>query len=804
MTTTAQQNTPALDWASLKKQAAPYTDLVSTTDPVSGLVDITYYGLQISLSEVLKISPSAGAHSVAIFADTLLLDVASFSTSGLLLVVRNLDVSALNGQTLVLKPETEGDVVAQVVMGAATGGTFQLTVAGQENSPVTPPVGIASPVVTVYVAPKGEAFSALPPGGNNHEDLLGSAWMMNTLYASFTASSWLMDNTSGDNAATAQAMLAWVVSCTASLAAGGNLPSDYSQLYNQAAALLVTLNVAPGATFVPVLSGTYYSQHTSDIITVIRDYESKMMTLDTQTDIAQAIATVSSTLQSVATDEVAPLQVQLDSISQNTQSLFNDIITLREEFALQTQRAHTAFLVMKDKIVIGEIMATLEAALDMTMSAISTGFDAAKVFAGDATAIIDAVKDAVDTIKGLVNTIEAGESGGTGEDLSGQATTLLQTQMEMMQVVLNGRLLYQQAIANQSGGVLPSNLSAITFDPVTGWDNYTAAAEAEVSTVMRGISSDAQNAGDNYLASLKILAGYGKAIGGKFVAYVKQLVQATIIIAQIKAANDVQKRWADAQANATSDVEKLAALKALVLGRMQAIKRSLYLAWTYYAASYFYLNFQSPPRVLHMDMSAADLEAALVGVSDWVAQAISSTPDGQHVQLPSDNANIELDYKILQTQGGVAIGNADCALLTQLEDGTWSIVFTVPIGTQQLNGVLPNSGNVAIWISEASFFFDGITPNSKGNVIATVATSGTYQNGFGPANSYTFVTSGLSGNYAYRAADGSVYSHWAINTAVYMTPTPYTQWNITLAPNSGDPSTATLLRVKLNIAFKSS
>jgi len=793
--------TPNLDWTTLKEQAAPYTDLVSTTDPVSGLVDVTYYGLQTSLSEVLKNSPAAGPHSVAIFADTLLLDVAGITTTALLVVARNVDVSGLNGHPLVLTPQAEGDVVAQILVGATTGGTLSLVVTGQESSPVIPPVGMQPLTLTTYVAPKGLPFSVTPSsGGSNLGEVVGSPWMMNSLYASFSAAAWLMEDPSAVASAAAQAMLAWVVGCTASLATNNSLPSDYSQLYNQAAALLVTLNVAPGATFVPVLSGTYYSQHTTDIITVIQDYESKMTALDTQTDIAQAIAKVSTTLQGVASDEIAPLQVQLQSITDNTNSLFSDITDLRQQFLLQTQRAHTAYLVMGDEITLGNIEQQLARELDLIMNVIVGGFDAAQADQGD---IGGAIQAGVSAIQDLVTLIQTGEGGGSGDDLSTQATNLLKTQMVMMQVVLDSRLLYQQALDNQSGGVLPASLSAITLDPVTDWDNYLASAEAEISNVSRGVSDGAQNAANNYLASVKILAGYGKAIGGKFVAYVSQLVQATVVIAQIKAAKDVEQRWADAKANATSDAEKLAALKALVLGRMQAIKRSLYLAWTYYAASYFYLNFTSPPHLVQMDMDASELQAALVGVSDWVAQAISSTPDGQHVQLPSDNADIELDYTVLQSTGG-SIAGADAALLSKLQDGTWSLVFTVPLGTSQLDGVLPNNGNVAIWISEASFFLDGITPNSKGNVIAQISTSGTYQNGFGGASSYTFVTKGLSGNYAYRTSDMSVYSPWAINTAVYMTPTPYTQWSITLAPNSGDPSTATRLRVKLKIAYKSS
>lgn len=806
MATLANQSTPTtLDWTALKIQAAPYTSLVSTTDPVSGLVDITYYGLQTSLSEVLKNTPAQGLHSVAIFADTLTVDVATIPAASLLLVVRSLDITQLAGQPLVLTTGTKGDVIAQVLVGGTTAGAFHLTVVGQEASAVLPPVGTDSPRVTTYVSSNGAAFSPLPSGDSTaYDSLLGSAWMMNTLYASYSAAAWLMEATTQDASMAAQAMLAWIVTCTTSLVTDNNMPTDYSQLYNQASALLVTLNVAPGATFVPVLSGTYYSQHTSDIITVIRDYESKLSTLDTQTDIAQAIATVSSALQGVASDEVAPLQVQLDSLSANSSSLFDDIMSLRSQFQLQSQRAHTAFEVLVNESALAAIMATLKAALDMTMSGISLGFDAAKAYGGDASALKDAVANSVATLQGLVNTIQAGQGSSGATDLSTQAAALLQTQMATMQVVLDARLLYQQALANQSGGVLPTSLAAITIDPVTDWDNYLAAAEAEISSVKRNVGEGAQDAADNYLASLRILAGYGKAIGGKFMAYVAQLVQATIVIAQIKAAHDVEQRWADVQANATSDVEKLAALKALVQGRMQAMKRSLYLAWTYYAASYFYLNFQSPPRVLHMDMTATELEAALVGVADWVAQALSSTPDGQHVQLPSNSAAIELDFAILQPGGAPVAGTGDTALLSKLDDGSWSLVFTVPLGTSQLAGVLPNSGNVAIWIAEASFFLDGVTPNSKGNVIALVSTSGTYQNGFGQAHGYTFVTKGLSGNYAYRVADETVYSSWLINSAVYMTPTPYSQWNISLAANGGDPSTATRLRVALKVAYATS
>ena len=792
-----------INWTPLNAAAQPFTALATTTDPVSGLVDVTFCGLETQLSAVLKGVPAGGAHSVAVFADTLVVDVPSLATAGLILMVRNIDVTALKGQPLALVPPANGVAVAQCLVGTTTGGTFALDIVGQSSGTVTPSVNAQTLAVNLYQTTNASPLVPLPSGsGASLRDLVSRSWALNSFQSEYAAAATLMDDGSTDALALAQAMLAWMVTCAASLAANQQLPSDYSQLYNQAAALLVTLNVAPGATFVPILSGSYYSQHMSDVITVIRDYEANMNTLNTQSDIAQAIATVSATLSDVAGDEVTPLQVQLTGISTNTKSLFNDILDLRAKFALQVQRASTAFLVLGDEIARADIIKQLNAELGLAMSVISLGFNAAKAYEGDASALKDAIKDGVESIQNLVETIEAGEGSDSGDDLSGPAVDLLNSQATMMQTVLAGRLLWQQAMDGQSGGVLPTSLSAVTLDPTTDWDNYVAAAEAEITSVTRDLSGSAAAAADTYLASVKILAGYGKAIGGKFVAYVGQLVQATVVMAQIKAAQDVETRWQATQSAATSDQQKLAALKALVQGRMDAMKRSLYVAWTYYAASYFYLTFTAPPHAIHMDMDAAALEAALVGVSDWVARAVGDAPDGQHVQLPSSQAHIELDFAVLPT--GASLQGGDAALLDGSATAGWTLTFVVPLGTEQLDGVLPNNGRCAIWISQAAFFLDGVTPNSKGNVIATVATSGTYQNGVQPSQPYTFVTNGLTGNYAYHCPDNTVYSPWVIDTQVYMTPTPYTQWTIVLPPNSGDPSTATRLRVQLTIAYLSS
>ena len=129
------------------------------------------------------------------------------------------------------------------------------------------------------------------------------------------------------------------------------------------------------------------------------------------------------------------------------------------------------------------------------------------------------------------------------------------------------------------------------------------------------------------------------------------------------------------------------------------------------------------------------------------------------------------------------------------------LAWSIPIGDAQLEGVLPNGGDVAIWITSIQFSLDGVEPNDKGNVLFSVATSGTYENGFGPQQAKTFFSKGLIGEFGYAPATGHVYVPWQIPTAVYMTPTPYTQWTLLFDPQGGDPSTATTLRMTMQVAY---
>ncbi len=128
--------------------------------------------------------------------------------------------------------------------------------------------------------------------------------------------------------------------------------------------------------------------------------------------------------------------------------------------------------------------------------------------------------------------------------------------------------------------------------------------------------------------------------------------------------------------------------------------------------------------------------------------------------------------------------------------------WIIPADTQQLVGVLPNRGKVAIWITAAEFILDGVTPNATGNVLVQVATSGSYTNGYGPTDAHAFVAKSMIGYYGYRVADGVVYNGWNVPEAATMTPTPFTQWTMAFPKGGADPSTAKTLQMKLTVTFR--
>ncbi len=799
-------------WSTLNLQAAAFTSLTDSVDSVSGQATLIFSGLQVALSTVLAAAAGAEDYSITIYADTLTVDVPLVTSQGLVLVVRSLDLSPIGGAALGFATPAGQQGVAELLIGSSITSAPAIAQVpawqGQAAQPI--PLGLAPLQSLLFSVSSGAAASAtVNAGAVFSQDLIGHPLALNSLQASYAAAVSLMDSTAASDRALAQAMFTWIIATIGVLGLdGATIPSDFSELYNQAGALLVTLNVAPGGFFVPVLSSTMYQGEIQGLISALENYESGLNTLAVETDIAAAIATVSSTLAATSGAEVAPLQLQLSNLQNNVSTLYQNIVALRSDFVLQAQQAGTDYQSLAAAVSLMELADFLQDSIDTVMSVASLGVDVAKGSEGDAAAAKDGVEallKGVTSATAVINDLKMTPPGGAS--LVTQAKELMQMQLALMTSFEAATILWAQSQGGTSGDPLPPSLAVVAVDPGLAWDNYVISAQAVLATVKEDIgshSSAAQDAANAYSASLQILAGYGKAINGKFAAYSSQMAQATVVQAQITAAQNVVARWQEQQAQATTEAQQFAILRGVLEARANALKRSIFVAWTYYQASYFYVNLVQPPNVITLDMNSAQLQDAFASVQTWVAQLLGTAQDGQHVVLPNTSVDISFDFLIRRpgdTTTPVPPGT-DVALLTPATDECGAtLTWSIPIGDAQLDGVLPNSGNVAIWITQIQFLIDGVTPNAKGNVLASVATSGTYQNGFGVANAYSFFSQPLIGEYGYHQATGKAYIPWQIPTAVYMTPTPYTQWTLVFDKEGGNPTTATRLSMALTAAY---
>lgn len=803
-----------VDWPSLNAQAAPFTSLTDGVDPVTGQATIVFSGLQVALSAVLAAAGGREDFSITIYADTLTVDVPLVTTQGLIIVARSLDLSPLGTAPLGVAPPAGQQGAVELLIGSSVTPAPRIAQvpAWKDQQPQAIPLGLSPLQALAFtITPTSGATPLVTSAPLFAQDLVALPWALASLQSSYAAAVALMDSTALADRALAQAMFSWIVGCVGVMGLdGATISSDFLELYNQAGALLVTLNVAPGGFFVPVLSSAMYEGQIQGLIAALANYEAGLNTLAVESDIAAAIASVSGTLAATSGDEIAPLQLQLSNLQGNVATLYKNIIALRSAFVLQADQANTDYQSLAAAVSLMELADFLQDTISTVMSVISLGVAVAKGSEGD----VGSVKDGMDALAGgvtsalaVINDLAMTPPGGAS--LVQQAQQLMQMQLALMTAFEAATILWAQSQDGAGGDPLPPSLAVVAIDPGLAWDNYVISANAVLTSVKESIGSGsnagaAQDAANVYAASLQILAGYGKAIDGKFAAYSSQMAQTTVVKAQIAAAQNVVALWQAEEAQATSDEQKLAILRTILQARADALKRSIYVAWTYYRASYFYVNLIDPPVAITLSMTSAQMQDAFASVAIWVAQLLGTAGDGQHVILPNTNVDISFDFLIRRPGDTTTLvpSGSDVALLTPATDSSDAMLtWSIPIGDAQLAGVLPNSGDVAIWITDIGFTIDGVVANEKGNVIASVATSGTYQNGFGPGAAYSFFSTPLIGEYGYHFATGKTYIPWQIPTAVYMTPTPYTQWTMLFDQDGGDPSAATVLHMSLTVAY---
>jgi len=805
----------SIDWTTLSKKTNEYCTLELTKDPKTDAVtEIIYSGLQVKLSDLAEHFTFGGGTLLAIWVDTLIVDYPTFDAQGVVITARNIDVKQFSGTAIPVRTPAVGDtaILEFLINESVDNVEFNLTTTSSQKGTTefTVPVG-SDPLRTAYFTVKSDGSSShnTTTDPTQIQDLLGRPWALNSLKASFTAATLLMSSSEQEDVTVARSMLSWVVTCIRSMGEkGATIPTSYAELYSQAAALLVTLNLSPGAYYVPVLSASYYKDQANQLISALQSYENNLNTLDVKDDIHTAIENVSSTLEGIAQDEEQPLQAELSNIKTNITDLASSINTLRNQFNIQYYDVDVRLGIMNYKIADAQVTQYLEASFKFAVDVTKAGVAVGQIAGGDASAIGELMENLASGVNDGMAAVDAITKDFPNSNLPEQAKNLMLMQQQLMISFDASTQLWDQIQKDKALSELPKSLAAVVVDPSLAWDNFMVEADATLTNLSRLIgdgsgSGAAQDAATNYLASLKILAQYGKAINAKFIAYSTQLTEATIVKSQITAANRTQTRWKELESNSKTEQEKLAALKGLIKLRTNTITRSIFTAWTYYRNSYFYLYFKKPSTVISTDMNAAQLKNAFAEVTAWTNKLLGDGIGGEQIQLPNDNVPISFKFNIVKQSSDPAPAGVDTALIVPASDGQPAVItLSIPSGDPQLQGVLPDKGNVAIWVKEAQFFINGVKPNSKGNVMMNISTSGSYENGFGPGNAYSFVTKGFESEYGYVFNTQDPYIKWQVNTAVYMTPSPFTQWTLTFDPLGGDPSDAKTLQMDLVVAFR--
>ena len=392
---------------------------------------------------------------------------------------------------------------------------------------------------------------------------------------------------------------------------------------------------------------------------------------------------------------------------------------------------------------------------------------------------------------------------GINNALISKAQRLIEDQQKLTTTVIEAARAWEKALwSDVEVPGLPETLNANKIESGQKWDDFLR--EAEVS--LKGLSS-AQKEAAAYLSGLTALAEFGKAISSKTIVYCEQTARGTVLKAQIAATTHIAAAWQSQQDRSQSETEKLAALKGMIELRADSIRQSIHVAWTYYRNSYLYLYFRKPPVLIGPDMNASQLRDGLNGVSRWVARMLGEDGASSVVTMPSRQARIVFELPVVKP-GDIAPSAAQVARLEPATGGRGAqLRWTIPLGgslaegpENPLAGVLPQGGDVAIWVEEAKLVLEGVKPNAKGNGIVWLGTSGYYQNGFGRQEAYCFVNRPIGAYYCFQGQE--TYVPWTVQTGVYQMPTPFTQWTATFDKHGGDPSEVTKIRLELVISFR--
>jgi hypothetical protein len=798
------------DWNTLETTAAsliasdPLAALIATVTPVGGYVSIA---LRAALADVVsaatKAVPLSGALVIAV--DTL--EIAAGDT---VIAAPGVDIKAravvIDGgpATVIIRSDTPGAGIQLTTAGIS--GTLNVAfqkadgsaIAGPGNGPLAMSSLVYPQVITATAASAASPSTAAV----DVADSLHEPWAIVALEVSAAIAATLVDQGSDGALELAADMLGWVTGgCTALIACKAQFPTvdfgNLASLQTTAVGLLsFTQAQTSGATYVPVLSADRYQQQIDSLLGLAQTYDAKITAFQDQQNIDQLLAlfakTLSDTYQEAETPLLNALQrlaaqsgavqgqltnaaVQLKEVSATLPSLQQALEeAIKDEFQQELVKAavDTLATVLELYVAVGAILlfedpnAVITEAMYIVQELIQLGEEgideAIKKDAESAANPPTAPQDFDDTKTGAQYL--AGSLASFGK-----AVALLWTAVS-------------RAASSQPPNLSPDLVSAVDqlpdlsgfsiggLDPVTYWQAVVVQTTAAVQPHNNLPQATA------YLEAVQLAATYGSAVGDLQMKLLELYTQGMTAFDQLVAAYRAQTNWTKLQNSLTNQADQVAAAIGLLQRGYLNIKRSLVLAVENYRAAFLYQWLQPASIQIDVSMDLVALQQAATNSITGLNQVLAGTPTGLR---PPQNFQA-VQYQVAQP------------LFTEV-NGQPQVQFTIDptVLAQQLNG------NTALFLSAATFEFEGGTQSEKVEVELQIATSGHYTNQLSE-NRFRFVSQPVSmTNDYYPGTPPRWVTKWQFaDPTLYLAPTPYTNWTLTVYQGQTQGVTA----IKLTLA----
>jgi hypothetical protein len=785
------------DWQTLEMTAAsliasdPLAALITRVTPVGGYVAIA---LRTTLADVVSTATEAGPLNGPLVIAVDVLDIGPGDTviaaPGVSIVARTITVDG--GQATVIVRSDTPEAGIQLTI-AEVSGTLNAAFQKANGSAIAGPGnGLLAMRGLAYPQVINAAAATAPTTSTAQQavaDSLHEPWAIVALEVSAAIAATLVDQGSNGALTLAADMLGWVTGgCSALFAQKSQLPTvDFSNLASLQTAAVALLSFTQaqtsGATYVPVLSADVYQQQVNSLLALARLYDTKITAFQNEQNIDQLLDSFASTLGDTYQEAETPLLNALQRLAAESGSvegqLTNAAVQLQEVSAMLEPLRKALVDAINEQFqqeLVKSAVDTLSTVLTLYIGSAGALLGDPEVLAGKASTLIKAATDIAkelidagqkaidDAISDGVTTAglppEPQNSAGTAQGaqyLAGSVASFGSAVALLWSVVA-------QVASSQPLNLSPDLVHAVDhvpdlsgfsvggLDPVTYWNAVVVQTTAAVKP-----HEDLPEA-TAYLAAVQLAATYGSAVGDLQMKLLELYTQGMTAFNQLYAAHQAQANWTRLQKSLKSKADQAAAAAGLLQRGYLNIKRSLVLAVENYRAAFLYQWLRPASIQIDVSMDLLTLEREATNSITELNQVLAGTPTGP--------------VRPRQSFQGVTYQVTKDALFTQV-NGHAQAQFTIDpdVLAQQLNG------NTALFLSATTFELDGEAQD--GEVELQIATSGHYNNQFG-ANTFRFVSRPVSMTNDYVPGNPPNFlTRWQFaDAALYLAPTPYTNWTL--------------------------